>query len=218
MNFFIGIPVLLFSVTIHEVSHGFIAEKRGDPTAKIAGRLTLNPIAHLDLFGSIIFPLLLVIARSPFVFGWAKPVPVNFYNLINPKKDMILVAIAGPVSNFLLGFICAIFLRILNMSLFLPLFILQLLVKIFVYGIIINTILGVFNLIPIPPLDGSRIVMGLLPYPYSSSFSRLEPYGIFIFLFLFALGIINVIMNIPVNIMLKFFEFISGGAPLKAIL
>lgn len=168
------------AVVIHEYAHGWVAYKLGDPTAKYAGRLTLNPLAHIDPVGTIIFPLLLILMRLPFLFAWAKPVPVDFYRLRSPKRDMIWVALAGPAANFSFALLLSILLRLgFPFQLFL------------LGGISINLVLAVFNLIPIPPLDGSRILIGLLPHNLANSFTRLEPYG-FIILFAFLwLGIFD---------------------------
>lgn len=164
---------LPLAIVIHEYAHGWVAYKLGDPTAKYAGRLTLNPLAHIDPVGTIIFPLLLLLMRSPFLFAWAKPVPVDFRRLGNPQRDMIWVGLAGPAANFSFALLLSILLRLG--------FPFQLL---FFSGIFINLILAVFNLIPVPPLDGSRILMGLLPRDLANSFASLEPYG-FIILFAF---------------------------------
>src|SRR5580700_9539944 len=150
MNIIIIFVVLLFSAIVHEVSHGLAAEHFGDSTARDAGRITLNPIPHIDPFGSILLPLLLLAVGSPIIIGAAKPVPVNFNNLRNPKRDMALVSLAGPVSNFLLAILFALIIKVgLSNSISEP---------ILVTGIVLNLVLGVFNLIPIPPLDGSKIV------------------------------------------------------------
>ena len=189
---------LPIAVVIHEYAHGWVAYKLGDPTAKYAGRLTLNPLAHIDPVGTIIFPLLLILMRSPFLFAWAKPVPVNFYRLRNPKRDMIWVGLAGPASNLSLALLLSILLR-LNFPF--PLLLLG--------GIFINLILGVFNLIPVPPLDGSRILMGLLPHNLANSFARLEPYG-FIILFAFLwLGIFHKFI-LPIVFMLAALLGVGG--------
>ncbi len=161
MEFFLSLlflfPIFMAAVVIHEVSHGWVALWLGDDTALRAGRLTLNPLKHIDPLGTIALPLLLVFLRSPFVFGWAKPVPVQFLNLRNPKRDMIWVGAAGPLSNFLLAGISAWALR--QMSPILP----ELIEALLRFFILVNLVLGTFNLFPIPPLDGSRVLTGLLP-------------------------------------------------------
>ncbi len=162
------VPGIIISLTIHEYSHAAVANLRGDDTAKRMGRLTLNPLAHLDPIGFI----MLLIAH----FGWAKPVPVNPYNLTNPKRDMIWVSAAGPISNMILAFLIAIFIRIavvLNLEL-------GVLYIMLFFTFYINLILAVFNLIPIQPLDGSKIVMGLLPHQYAAQFEEFTKKGPFI--------------------------------------
>ena len=176
----------MVSVILHECAHGWVAYMRGDPTAKLEGRLTLNPIKHIDPFGTIILPALLITLRilgySTVVLGWAKPVPVNFARLYRPKTDMIWVALAGPVTNILLAVLLSLFLRPE-----LPLNVVSLLA----FAIFINLLLAIFNLMPIPPLDGSRILMGLLPTPLALAYSRLERYGILIVFLLLSLGIFD---------------------------
>ena len=178
------LPLLMFfaAVIIHEYAHGWVANRLGDPTARYSGRLTLNPLAHVDLFGTIIFPLLLIMMRSPFIFGWAKPVPINFSNLNNPKKDIVWVGLAGPAANIAAAIILSIVLRIIPPS---PAY------QIIALAIWVNLILAVFNLIPIPPLDGSRAVLGLLPYPYSLRYAQIEPYGFLIIFSLIFLGLLE---------------------------
>ena len=144
------------AVTIHEASHAWMADRLGDPTARIKGRLTLNPIPHMDLYGSFVVPVLLLLFRSPFIFGWAKPVPVDSYNFKNPRKDLAIVSLAGPVSNLLLALILSIIAR------FSP-FLIQYLLPF----ININIVLAIFNLIPIHPLDGGHILVGILPKKYA---------------------------------------------------
>jgi Zn-dependent protease len=190
------IAVLIFSVVIHEVSHGLVALMLGDPTAKHLGRLTLNPLKHLDPFGSVILPLLLVLARSPFLIGWAKPVPYNPYNLRNPfsrfgtRNDWgpALVGAAGPLSNIFIALIFGAGIRALAIfgggSL-----ILQNLAEIFGLIVLINLVLAIFNLVPIPPLDGSKVLFALMPYQWRGVEVFLQQYGFFlllIFIFFFS--------------------------------
>ena len=173
--------ILIFSIVIHEVAHGSIANLLGDPTAKIAGRLTLNPIKHLDLFGSLLVPLFLIILRSPILFGWAKPVPIDPYNFRDPKWDGSKVAIAGPAANILVALIFGLAIRFFP----LPTSILT----IFSIIVILNLILAIFNLVPIPPLDGSHILFTFLPKKFANIKLFLHQFGPFILLFfiLFAL-------------------------------
>ena len=193
---------LVFAIVLHEVAHGWVANKLGDHTARDMGRLTLNPIPHIDLFGTIIMPLLLfVVTNGRFVFGSAKPVPINPYNFKNPKKDMALSSLAGPTVNMLMAIVFTVLLRFVIAGLegkipqaywswfFLPLSYMLL------YGIMINVVLSVLNMIPIPPLDGSRVVYWLLPDKQAASYYRLEPYGMFIILGLFAFGALGKIMS-----------------------
>ncbi|WP_025209269.1 site-2 protease family protein [Hippea sp. KM1] len=190
-NIFLMVIPFLVAVVFHEVSHGYVAYKLGDNTAKFAGRLTLNPIAHIDPLGTIILPAVLIIAHSPILFGWAKPVPVNFFNLRNPKRDSAIVAAAGPITNILLAIAFAVIYRI---ALFLPNgFITQPVVLTCLYGVQLNLIFAFFNLIPILPLDGGRILASLLPPKWAYSFSRLEPYGMYIVIALLFLGIFDFI-------------------------
>ncbi len=181
--------VLLFSVIMHELAHGYVAYSLGDPTAKYAGRLTLNPLKHLDPFGSIILPLLLFIAGSPFLFGWAKPVPINPYNFKDQKYGEIKVSIAGPVSNLILAIVFGLFLR------FIPDALAQynqgIIVTLATVVVEINIWLAIFNLIPIPPLDGSWILFSFLPSSMASVENFLRKYGIvvLVFLILFCGGI-----------------------------
>ena len=168
--------VLLFSVILHEVAHGYTALRLGDPTARDAGRLTLNPIKHVDPFGTVFLPLLLHLAQSPILIGWAKPVPVNPLLLREPRKAMMLVAASGPLTNITLAVLFALGLRYLPAST-VPLF-----VDLLVFSCYINIILALFNLLPVPPLDGSKLLAGLLPARLRESYMRLGRYGIFIVL------------------------------------
>ena len=189
--------LLLIAMTVHEFAHGWIAYRLGDTTAKYSGRLTLNPLAHIDPIGTVVLPLLLFISTGGrFVFGAAKPVPINYWNFKHPRRDIMLVGAAGPMANF----IFAVLLSLLAKFFHLP----ELLNIIFQQLIIINVVLGVFNLIPIPPLDGSRIMAGLLPPDLSYRYSAIEPYGFFIILLLVGLGTLNFVIWPIVNFILVF--------------
>lgn len=178
--------VLLFSVIFHECAHGWIADKLGDPTARLAGRLTLNPLKHIDPLGTIIVPLVLrLLGFLP--LGWAKPVPVNFARLHHPKRDMIWVAIAGPATNIGLAILFSQLLKLTALSF---------LHEFFVLAVMVNLILAIFNLAPIPPLDGSRILMGLLPNSLARTYSRLEPFGLIIVIVLLNFGLLDFIWTI----------------------
>lgn len=187
MDFLIGFlllfPLFMMTVVIHEVSHGVVANFLGDPTARLAGRLTLNPLKHIDPFGTLLLPLMLRLIHSPIIFGWAKPVPVDYRNLRHPKRDMLWIGAAGPASNFAMAAVAALLLKAggpawppLAISL------LQALA-------LINLSLGLFNLLPVPPLDGSRILVGLLPVPWAAAVLRLERWGILILMALLYFGV-----------------------------
>jgi len=176
--------VLLFSVIIHELAHGYVAYSLGDPTAKYAGRLTLNPLKHLDMFGSVILPLLLLVAtggQGP-IFGWAKPVPINPYNFKDQKWGTLKVSIAGPATNFGIAIIFGLLIRFLNLPQFLPF--IELLGIITMY----NFLWGMFNLMPIPPLDGSWILFRFLPAKLEKVKIFLQEYGLFILIFFIFFG------------------------------
>jgi Zn-dependent protease len=178
------IIILIFSVVFHEVAHGWIALKRGDTTAKDAGRLTLNPIPHIDPFRTILLPLVLLLMHSPVLIGSAKPVPVNPWRFKDPKKDMALVGAAGPGSNIMLAIGAAICFRLFWILLGAG----SPFTKLMVYAVLINLVLAFFNLMPVPPLDGSRIVLLFLSDEQANRYSRIEPYGFFIVLGLLFLG------------------------------
>lgn len=187
---------LIFAITVHEVAHGWVARHRGDPTAMMLGRLTLNPAKHIDPMGTFLVPLvMLLLSGGRMAIGWAKPVPVAFRNLRNPRTDMILVAAAGPVTNLLMA---------LGWSLLIALQLSfvgynsgpgQWFLQMFVFGIRINVLLAVFNLIPIPPLDGGRVLAGLLPPGPARALDNIEPYGFLIVIGLWAVNILPVIIE-----------------------
>jgi Zn-dependent protease len=170
------LPVLI-AITFHEAAHGYVARFLGDETAARLGRVSLNPFRHIDPFGTILLPGLLLLARSPFLFGYAKPVPVNFRALRNPRSGMVLVAAAGPAMNIGLAIVAALS---FHLVVYLPVIVAQWVALNLKNALIINIVLAVFNLFPLPPLDGGRIAVGLLPNVLANSLARLEPYGMMI--------------------------------------
>lgn len=199
------LPVL-FAITVHEVAHGWIAARLGDKTALMLGRLTLNPVKHVDPVGTILVPGLLMLMQTGFLFGWAKPVPVTWQNLKHPKRDMALVAAAGPGANLLMALVWALVIR-LGTALGDPG---QALVFMGTAGIFINTILMVLNLLPLPPLDGGRVMTGLLPGPLAWKFSRIEPYGFMILLALLVTGVLGKIMWPAISLVMGALGLLSG--------
>ncbi len=186
---------LLFAITLHEAAHGWLASKLGDKTAKMLGRVSLNPTKHIDLFGTIILPIVMLVASGgSFLFGYAKPVPITWKNLKNQRRDMALVAIAGPLANLLMAFFWA---AVVKLSMISPSHSTIGIIRGFIiylqlagtYGIFINILLMLFNLIPIPPLDGSRVIASLLPTRAAYEYNKIEPFGFWIILALFFFGI-----------------------------
>ena len=182
-----ALPVL-FAITVHEAAHGYVARYLGDNTAYVMGRVTLNPLKHIDPVGTILMPLMLYFATSgAFLFGYAKPVPVNFGHLRRPKRDMIWVALAGPASNFIQAIMWAIaYIVLVGMDIDERFFL-----EMCKAGVLVNLVMWAFNLFPLPPLDGGRILVGLLPYRQAHAVSRIEPWGFFIVLGLVLLGVVG---------------------------
>ncbi|MEI6126203.1 MAG: site-2 protease family protein, partial [Pseudomonadota bacterium] len=204
------LPVV-FAITVHEVAHGWVARKYGDNTAYMLGRLTLNPIKHIDLFGTIILPGLLLVSGTGFIFGWAKPVPVNPYNLRDPRRHHLYVSLAGISANLLLAIICTLCYGI-YINIFRPPSADDACMIMLNFGIHINVILAVFNMLPIPPLDGSWVLYHLLPDNLASAYKKLFPYGFVILMFLVFTQGLNLII-VPLNsFIMKYLEEI-----LKAI-
>jgi Zn-dependent protease len=201
---FIAFAVLLFSLTVHETAHAFTADRLGDPTARLLGRVSLNPVVHADPIGTVLFPLIALVTGAP-IIGWAKPVPVNIRQLNHPRRDYMLVAAAGPASNLLIAIAAASVLAVLTVS---PQRVGEANVSVPVATILslamrLNVLLAVFNMIPIPPLDGGNVLAGLLPRPAADVFNRLRPYG---FLLLYALvftGGFNAIVMPPYRLILS---------------
>lgn len=202
--FFMGLPIL-FAITVHEVSHGWMALRCGDRTAKVMGRLTLNPIKHVDMIGTILLPGLLILMHAPFIFGWAKPVPVDWRNLRNPKRDMALVALMGPVSNFIMALMWAFFLRAIYSDTEPNAWMVMAQT-----GIMINAVLMVLNLLPLPPLDGSRVVSSLLSPRAAYQYNKLERYGFVILLLLLLTNMLSAILSPLLMLALNVIGKITG--------
>lgn len=200
---------LLFAITVHEVAHGWVALRCGDRTAQMLGRLTLNPLKHIDPVGTVLVPAILLFAGG-FIFGWAKPVPVDWRNLRHPKRDMAIVAVAGPLANLGMAVIWALIAKLgLALSAASTWFSVPLILMGKV-GILLNLILMVLNLLPLPPLDGGRVLVGLLPDKLAWQVSRLEPYGFFILVALMITGVLGTIIGPPIMALERMLVLLVG--------
>ena len=201
------LPVIL-AITLHEAAHGYVAKKYGDLTAYAQGRVTLNPLRHIDPIGTVIVPLLLLAVSSPYLFGWAKPVPVNFGNLRHPKRDMLWVAAAGPGANLLMAFLWALVfkfgLAIPESNFSEPMLLMG------QAGILINVILLVLNLLPLPPLDGGRIAVSLLPQRIAYRFAQIEPYGFIILLVMLFTGVLGAVIGPFILVTIRLVAWLVG--------
>ena len=202
-NLLISIPTILYALTIHEYFHGWTANKFGDPTARLQGRLTLNPLAHIDILGALCF----VFAH----FGWGKPVPINPSNFRNPRRDNVIVSFAGPAANFVSALLFGVIFQLLRKAPFIPMNVSTILYNLLILGIMMNLSLAFFNMISLFPLDGSHIVAGLLPYPMAQKYKQIERYSPFILLGLVIMGnygnisFLSMILGPPIQYFLRLF-------------
>jgi Zn-dependent protease len=208
LTVFIYVVVFIFSTIIHEISHGYVAHLRGDDTAKVMGRITLNPLSHIELFGSIILPAMLLSLKSPIIFGWAKPVPIDYRNFKNPKLDIPLVSLAGPVANLLLAWASGFGIRIIGMF---PNFEMGFgaAVESFLYiMLVLNVIFAVINLLPIPPLDGSKVVTYFMPANIAAKYTNINSFAcLILLLLLLSSGVASSVLH-PI---ISFFVIIFSG-------
>lgn len=203
---------MVFAITVHEVAHGWAALQLGDPTAKLAGRLTLNPIKHVDPLGTVIVPFaMLILSSGAWMFGWAKPVPVAFHRLRKPRRDMILVAAAGPGVNLVMAMGWALLLSQRLAAAAGPGLSADWLVRMCFIGITINVVLAVFNMLPIPPLDGGRVLAGLLPPQFARGLQGMEPYGFLIVVGLMVTGVLWPLLDPVMGPLLRFFQRTVAG-------
>jgi len=203
----------IFAITLHEVSHGWAAKRLGDPTAAKLGRLTINPIKHIDPLGTIVVPLAtLLLLPGGMVFGWAKPVPVVSQNLGNPQRDLALVAAAGPASNLLMAIVWALVGKVVTSQFGMSGPVNEWVLGACVFGMQINVVLAILNLLPIPPLDGGKVLAGFLPALAAKVLERIEPFGLIIVILLMASRVLGAILERPVNSLLAFYHSVAGLA------
>lgn len=208
----VSVLPVLFAITVHEVAHGWIAKFLGDPTAARLGRVTLNPFKHIDPLGTVIVPVTLLLLKAPFLFGWAKPVPVTWENLRHPKRDMVLVAAAGPGANLVMALLWGLVAKVGSLLLAWGSWLAEPMVYMGLIGILINILLLVFNLLPLPPLDGGRVAVGLLPGPWAWRLSRVEPYGFLILLALLLTGVLWTLIGPPIVFLIQLVAMLVGLA------
>jgi len=209
----VAIPIII-AIVLHEVAHGWVAWRLGDPTAKMLGRLTLNPLAHVDLFGTIILPLILLFSHSGILFGYAKPVPINFLNLRRPKQDMVWVAAAGPAMNLVLALFAGVVFRgLMGMGSAAPVgsFFLEPVLRMLITAVQINVLLAIFNLIPIPPADGGRILVGLLPEGPARLVSKIEPVGMVLLMVFLLFDPMNLFSHTVLSVVRNLTLFFLGS-------
>lgn len=203
------LPVL-FAITLHEVAHGWVAHFFGDSTAAKLGRLSLNPLRHIDLVGTVLVPAVMILISDNFIFGWAKPVPVNVMRLGNPKRDMAIVAAAGPLSNLVMALLWVVVIKSCISSADSGNGYAEFFVYMGVAGVVINLMLMILNFLPIPPLDGGRVLAGIVPNSFSNMLHRIEPYGFFILVGLLVLGLLNKLIFAPFIMVLFFILYLCG--------